>query len=93
MSFITIFFRLKSLEKGIDDRIALSVGSISVMEENAVVKYLDLMLLYFRTIIHASYSVVVKAEMGSTLDRLRSSKTLPSHLSRILLELEFIQVQ
>ena len=47
-------------EKGIDDRISLSVGSIAVMEENAVVKYLDMMLLYFRTNVHASYSIIVK---------------------------------
>jgi hypothetical protein len=74
--------------------VALSVGSISVMEENAVVKYLDTMLLYFRTIIHSSYSVLVKAEMGSTWERLRfSSRILPSHLSRILLELEDIQAE
>lgn len=86
--------RLKNVERSIDDRISLSVGSISVMEENAVVKYLDTMLLYFRTILHSSYSVLVKAEMGSTYDRLRySSRALPSHLSRILLELEYIQTE
>jgi hypothetical protein len=50
--------------------------------------------MYFRTIIHSSYSVLVKAEMGSTWERLRvSSRVLPSHLSRILLELEHIQAE
>jgi hypothetical protein len=49
-----------SKEKALEDKINLSVGSIAVMEENAVVKYLDMMLLYFRTNIHASFSIIVK---------------------------------
>ena len=103
-------------EKGIDDRISLSVGSIAVMEENAVVKYLDMMLLYFRTNIHASYSIIVKvkslqksimgssslcfacffkAEMTSSWEKVQSMSSggVPSHISKILLELEYIQVK
>ena len=76
----------------VEDRISLSTGSIIVLEENAVDKYLEFILLNFRTNTHASYSVVVKNEMTSEIDHSRfNHRGLPTHVSRILLDLGHIQ--
>jgi hypothetical protein len=76
----------------IEDRISLSNGSILALEENAVDKYLEFILLNFRTNTHASYSVIVKNEMTSEVENLRlHHRGLPTHISRILLDLGHIQ--
>jgi hypothetical protein len=79
-------------QTNIEDRISLSTGSILVLEENAAEKYLDFILLNFRTNTHASYSVIVKNEMTSEIEHSRlHHRGLPTHISRILLDLGHIQ--
>lgn len=78
--------------QNIDERISLSTGSIIVLEESAVDKYLDFILLNFRTNTHASYSVIVKNEMTSDKGNTSTHhRGLPAHISKILLDLGHIQ--
>ena len=84
--------QVAAAQTNIEDRISLSTGSIIVLEENAVDKYLEFILLNFRTNTHASYSVIVKNEMTSEIESSRlNHRGLPTHISRILLDLGHIQ--
>jgi hypothetical protein len=84
--------QVAAAQTSIEDRISLSTGSLLVLEENAVDKYLEFILLNFRTNTHASYSVIVKNEMTSELESSSlNHRGLPTHISRILLDLGHIQ--